>query len=108
MEKSNTKVRRTYTAADKERLLRSFLTSGQTIKQWCQEHQVGLSTLHRWRQDERVTTAVSPVQTWAPVVTVSEKASTLTVKAGAFHITVSADTDCELLANVLAVVNSVC
>ena len=64
MEKSNTEVRHTYTAADKERLLQSFLTSGQTIKQWCQEHRVGLSTLQRWRQDERVTTAVSPVQTW--------------------------------------------
>jgi transposase-like protein len=71
--KSNTKVRRSYTVADKERILQSFQASGQTIKEWCRENEVGLSTLQRWQRTGCQAKLATTAQTWVPVVAIAEK-----------------------------------
>jgi len=109
MEKSKPQTRRSYTAADKEWLLQSFQSSGKTSKEWCQENQVGLSTLQRWLRTEGQVNPANTVQTWAPVVAVAENTkSSIVIQSGIFSISVSADTDRKLLAEVLVAVKTVC
>jgi transposase-like protein len=110
MGENNTKMRRSYTTADKKRMLQSFQSSGKTSKEWCRENQVGLSTLQRWQRTESQGKVASTVQTWAPVVAVAEPTpkSIIVIQSGTFSISVSADTDRKLLAEVLAAVKTVC
>lgn len=109
METTKKQARRSYSAAEKKELLESYKTSGLSCKQWCKENGIGLSTLHRWLQKERKTENLNPVQTWVPVVTITEeKSDMLKLQVGQITIPVTINTDMRLLATVLKVMKDLC
>jgi transposase-like protein len=50
------RVVRKRSAAERERLLKLFERSGQTLKRFCDEHHLPLSTLTYWRRRRRLRT----------------------------------------------------
>lgn len=108
METVTRRKHKNFSAAEKALLVNTYKTSGLSCKQWCTENHIGLSTLQRWMREEREQKTFQPQQTWIPVVTVTEKAETLSVQAGVFTIPIAVNTDMKILANVLGVIRELC
>lgn len=78
-------------------------------KQWCKEHGIAVSTLHKWLNSDKEQPASQSKQTWASVVVSSPaKESTLLLQAGKLSIAVEKDTDMELLSAVLSILVALC
>lgn len=108
METIATSKRRTYSSAEKTMLLEEYKTSGASKKQWCKERGIGLSTLHKWLQNDKNLTNPQDVETWVQVTVTPETTDTLPVQIGKFTIPIAKHTDLELLSRVLKVVMELC
>ena len=54
--------RKTYCDAEKKSLLEAYKQSGTSKKLWCKENGIGLSTLHKWLQNDKNLTKPQDVQ----------------------------------------------
>jgi len=109
MERATRQKRKSYSEAERTGLLGAYRTSGLSIKQWCTENNIGLSTLQRWARNQQKYETSQPQQTWVPVVTTNEEnTEALSIQAGPFTIPVAANTNIKLLAIVLTVIRELC
>lgn len=109
MEPNKKRERRIYSATEKASLLEKYKTSSSLKKEWCEENNIGLSTLQKWLRDEKKQEQTQAVQTWVPVVTITPKNSDrLSVQIGKITIPVDQHTDMHLLSSVLKVVIGIC
>jgi transposase-like protein len=109
MEVAATHKRKTYCDKEKRSLLEAYKQSDTSKKLWCKENGIGLSTLHKWLQNNKNLTKPQDVQAWVPVITVTpETADGLLVQIGKFTIPVAKHTDVQLLSNVLKVMIDLC
>ena len=109
METTKTQKRKKYTKPEKTELLNLYQCSGMSIKAWCEENGIAISTLHKWLKLDREQADTKVTQHWA-AITVLPKAggSTVLLQAGKFSIEVKESTDRELLAAVLAMLVPLC
>jgi transposase-like protein len=109
MEVTATHKRKIYCDEEKRSLLVAYKQSGTSKKLWCKENGIGLSTLHKWLQNDKILTKPHDVQSWVPVITVTpETADGLLVQIGKFTIPVAKNTDVQLLSTVLKVMTDLC
>lgn len=100
---------RNYSSVEKTLLLEEYKASDVSKKDWCEEKDIGLSTLQRWLENEKELDKSTNVQAWASIVTVApEKSAVLPVQIGRFTIPVDQYTDMHLLSSVLKVVIGIC
>jgi transposase-like protein len=109
METTAAHKRKTYCNAEKRSLLEAYKQSGISKKLWCKENGIGLSTLHKWLQNDKNLTKPYDVQAWVPVITVTPKtADGIQIQIGKFSIPVAKHTDVQLLFTVLKVIIDLC
>lgn len=109
MENIAMRKHRSYSSAEKARVLEEYKASGLRRKVWCRENGVGLSTLNRWLQQENQQVKSQSVQTWMSVMAATPEPSyALTIQIGKCTIPIQAKTDLKLLADVLSVVVQTC
>jgi transposase-like protein len=109
MEATATYKRKTYCDAEKSSLLEAYKQSDKSKKQWCKENGIGLSTLHKWLQNDKNLTKPQDVQAWVPVITITpETDDGLLIQIGKFSIPVAKHTDVQLLSTVLKVMIDLC
>lgn len=101
--------RRRYSDAKKAALIEDYKHSQLLKKQWCEKNGIGLSTLHRWLQNDDKLANEHSIQTWMPIIpTAQEKPAILPVQIGKFNVPVDKNTDLELLSMVMKVLNELC
>ena len=109
MEATATHKRKLYCNAEKRSLIEAYTQSGTSKKLWCKENGIGLSTLHKWLQNDKNLTKPQDLQAWVPVITVTpETADGLQIQIGKFTIPVAKHTDVQLLSNVLKMMIDLC
>lgn len=110
MEERQRPKRRTYSSAEKARLLKAYQSSGVPQKQWCKDHPIGLSTLQRWLQEEKKPDPLQPAPTWVPVTlaTAPDAPAALTVQIGKCTMVVDPQTDLKLLSAVVNLMVRLC
>jgi transposase-like protein len=106
--KSKGKSKR-YSAQERAKLLAAYKSSGEHQKEWCEEHGIAVSTLHKWLNRDKKQAGTQITQNWAPVTVLPQtKDSMLLSQVGKFSITVEKSTDTELLLAVLSMVVPLC
>ncbi|MFC7063128.1 IS66 family insertion sequence element accessory protein TnpA [Halobacillus seohaensis] len=87
--------------------LMHFQESGQTAKEWCNNHHINIHTFRYWKREIQVSADSAP--SWV-AVEVEEEASqpSIHISIGRATIETSEDVCPEHLANVLKVVQAVC
>jgi transposase-like protein len=98
-----------YSAQEKVQLLAAYKNSKESKKQWCEEHGVAVSTLHKWLSCDKNQTGTKIMQDWVPVTALPQtKNKMLLLQAGKFSIAVEKSTDMELLSSVLSMLVPLC
>jgi transposase-like protein len=98
-----------YSALQRGQLLAAYKNSEIPKKQWCEEHGVAVSTLHKWLSCDKNQTGTQITQDWVPVTALPQtKNKMLLLQAGKFSITVEKSTDMELLSSVLSMLLPLC
>jgi transposase-like protein len=109
MEQNVNRKHRTYSAVERASLLEAYKTSGVLKKQWCNENDIGLSTLQKWLYTEKKQEKPKAAQSWVPVLAVTPaKPDVLPVQIGKITIPVDQHTNLKLLSAVLQVVTTIC
>ena len=109
MEIGKTQKRKKYTKSEKTELLNLYQCSGMSIKVWCEENGIAISTLNKWLKLDKKQAGNEMTQCWAAITVLPQiKGGGVLLQAGKFSIEVKESTDRELLAAVLAMLVPLC
>jgi transposase-like protein len=98
-----------YSALQRGQLLAAYKNSEEPKKQWCEEHGVAVSTLHKWLNCDKNQTGTQITRDWVSVTALPQmKNKILLLQVGKFNITVEKNTDMELLSSVLSILLPLC